>query len=275
MAFLVPDTLYGVIGWPLAQTLSPLIHNTALRQLEIPAVYMAWPLPAQDLEAFIGAMRIMRINGLSVTIPHKVEVMKLLDNLSETAALVGAANTLFWRQDELCGDNTDVTGFLSPLVNILSDSMSVLLLGAGGAARAAAAGLKMSGCTQVMVASPGNRRQYELAERLAFMPVPWEDRYQYPAALIVNATPLGMTGKHVNDTPYDFEKGPAVYGWAYDLVYNPVMTRFLREAGDAGRKIIPGLEMFFEQGNCQFKLWTGRNLPEASRKALEVALSQK
>lgn len=272
MACLIPTSLYGVIGWPLAQSLSPLIHNTALEKLRIPAAYLAWPVAPEMLKAFVASLRIFRVMGVSVTIPHKVEVMPLLDNFSEAAALAGAVNTLFWRGEELCGDNTDVSGFLSPLNGLLAESMSILLLGAGGAARAVASGLRMRGCYQVRVASPGNRRQFELAERFSFTPILWEQRYEHEASLIVNATPLGMHGELVHDTPYNFDLAPARGQLAYDLVYNPVLTRFLKEARQAGWEIITGVEMFLAQAEAQFKLWTGQAFPPVCREVLERAL---
>lgn len=273
MGYFAPQSLYGVIGWPLGQTLSPLLHNTGFQTLDIPAVYMAWPVAPEKLALFLDSMRLLDIRGCSVTIPHKIAILEYLDSVSERAALAGAANTLFWRDGALCGDNTDVSGFLAPLADLPLAGMDVLLLGAGGAARAAAAGLRLSGCQNVRVASPGNQRQYELAERFAFSPIPWEDRYAHPATLIINATPLGMKGELIGETPYDFSLAPHVQGgWAYDLVYNPLNARFLREAAKAGRRSLTGLEMFFGQASAQFLLWTGQPLPETARAALENAL---
>lgn len=271
MAF--PQELYGVIGWPLGQTLSPLLHNTAFEILKIPAAYLAWPVPSDQLETFLAGMRLLKIKGCSVTIPHKIAVLQYLDSVSEPASLAGAVNTLFWRDAELCGDNTDVAGFLSPLAQIPLDTIDVLLLGAGGAGHAAAAGLRLAGCPNVRVSSPGNQRQYPLAERFAFTAIPWEDRYRFPARLIINATPMGMTGKLIDETPYDFADAPAsAKGWAYDLVYNPLHTRFLQEAAKAGRQCLSGLDMFIGQGAAQFKIWTGQLLPDAATAILKKAL---
>lgn len=273
MGCFLPKDLYGIIGWPLGQTLSPLLHNTGFQSLGLPAVYLAWPLPEDDLDIFIAGMRILRIQGCSVTIPYKIAVLKYLDNVSEGASLAGAVNTLFWRDGSLCGENTDVPGFLDPLGSLSLAALDVLLLGAGGAAHAAAAGLRLSGCTRVRVTSPGNQRQYQLAERFAFTPLLWEERYQHPAQLVINATPMGMTGKLANENPYDFAAAPCPgAGWAYDLVYNPLNTPFLKSAAANGRTCISGLEMFLGQGNAQFRLWTGRSLPEAAFSALKNAL---
>lgn len=273
MDILLPQSLYGVIGWPLAQSLSPLLHNTAFQALRIPACYMAWPIAPNQLAAFLDSLPIFKINGISVTIPHKIAVMDRLDNMSEAAALAGAVNTLFWRDGYLCGDNTDVAGFLTPLNGLSIDKMDALILGAGGAARAVCAALRLSALPHVHITSPGNQRQYPLAERFGFSAVKWEDRHNMPATLVVNATPAGMHGKFEDETPYDFQLAPHVdSGYAYDLVYNPLQTRFLRDAAISGRACISGLAMFHGQGNAQFKIWTGQDLPPCAKTAIETAL---
>ena len=269
----LPEHLYGVIGWPLGQSLSPLIHNTGFRALGIPAVYLRWEIPPEGLPVFMDAVRILNIRGCSVTIPHKQAVMPFLDVVSEAATLAGAANTLYWKDDALCGDNTDVAGFLAPLESVPLDRLDALLLGAGGAAHAVAAALRLRGCQRVRVCTPGDRRHLELAERFGFTPVDWDRRYAAPADLVINATPLGMHGKYEDETPYDFALAPQVPdGIAYDIVYNPAETRFVREAAAAGRRCIDGVAMFFGQADAQFRTWTGQGLPERARAALLAAL---
>ena len=269
----LPQELYGVIGWPLAQSLSPLVHNTGFRVLGIPAVYLRWEIPPERLGTFMDAVRLLPIRGCSVTIPHKQAIMPFLDVVSEAATLAGAANTLSWKDDALCGDNTDVAGFLAPLGSVPLERMDALLLGAGGAAHAVAAALRLRGCRQVRICTPGNNRHLELAERFGFTPVPWDERYAAPAGLVINATPLGMRGKHEGETPYDFALAPQVAdGIAYDIVYNPAETRFLREGAAAGRRCIDGVAMFFGQADAQFRIWTGQSLPEEAREALVAAL---
>lgn len=272
MSCFSPKNLYGVIGWPLAQTLSPLIHNTSFQALGLEDVYMAWPLPPENLEQFLSAMKVMNIRGLSVTIPHKIAVLPHLDIVSEAASLAGAVNTLYWRADKLCGDNTDVAGFLAPLADMRLERLDALILGAGGAAHAVCAGLKLRGCRQARIASLGNRRQFDLAPRFGFTAIRWEERHDKPASLIINTTPLGMHGEHVAETPYDFAKAPRCGGWAYDLVYNPLQTEFLRQAALAGRECVSGFEMFLGQGEAQFHIWTGRRAPSQTREALARAL---
>ncbi len=271
--------LYGVIGWPLAQSLSPLLHNTAFAALGIPALYRRWEVPPETLSAFTTGVRLLGIRGCSVTIPHKTRLLPLLDAVSPLARRVGAVNTLYWRDEALCGDNTDVAGFMAPLEREDLAGGHVLLLGAGGAARAAAAGLTSlpegRRPAAVYVATPSDRSHLPLAEEFGLVPLRWKDRHEPAARLVVNATPLGMRGKAETESPFDFSRTPPLPGecpLAYDIVYNPPETRFLREARAAGRRCVTGLAMFFSQGNAQFRLWTGRDLPPQARQALEAAL---
>ena len=278
--------LYGVTGWPLGQSLSPLLHNTGFAALGINALYMKWEVPPQKLPAFVESVRLLNIRGCSVTIPHKVELLPLLDEVSPLASRVGAANTIYWKGERLCGENTDVAGFMAPLANVPLAGADVLLLGAGGAARAVAAGLVTAAPqnrpASVFVATPSDKSHLPLAEEFGLTPLLWQDRHDPAPLLVINTTPLGMRGKAEQDTPYNFSLAkplaPAsdanATPLAYDIVYNPLETRFLREARAAGRRCISGLEMFFGQGDAQFRLWTGQGLPPESRHALEAALGQ-
>jgi|GEM_PF-230871 len=233
MSAFIPASLYGVIGWPLAQSLSPLLHNTAFQALGIPAAYMLWELPPEKLPQFVDSMRLLGIRGCSVTLPHKVEILPLLDHRSERVELMGAANTLYWRDGRLCGENTDVTGFMHPLLERgLDPATPVLVLGAGGAARAVVCGLWLHGCRRIFVTTPSDRSHAPLVERFGVTAVPWAERHDVAASLLVNTTPLGMHGKAEDRSPYDFDRAPAPADGgvpvAYDIVYNPLCTLFLR-----------------------------------------------
>lgn len=277
--------LYGVTGWPLAQSLSPLLHNTGFATLGIKALYLRWDVPPDRLPAFVESVRLLNIRGCSVTIPHKVTLMPLLDEVSPLARQVGAANTIYWDGQRLCGENTDVAGFLAPLANVALRGADVLLLGAGGAARAVAAGLvALQGAarpSRIFVTTPSDTSHLPLAEEFGLVPLLWKERHDPPALLVINTTPLGMRGKAEDATPYDFALAPEpnfpdcaakATAFAYDIVYNPLETRFLREARASGRRCVSGLDMFFGQGDAQFRLWTGQSLPPQSRRALEAAL---
>lgn len=273
MTFLVPQKLYGIIGWPLAQTLSPLIHNCGFQTLDMPAVYLKWEIPDGNLGDFVQAMRILPISGCSVTIPHKIKIMAFMDEITRAAALAGAVNTVSCKDGKLVGDNTDVAGFLKPLPEGMPKDRPILLLGAGGAAHAVCAGLAMLGCNEVTITSHGDKSQYPLAEEFGFQATRWTDRYARPYWMVINSTPLGMKGKDLDANPYDFGSAPAVEGGcAYDLVYNPFWTKFLLSARERGRTVISGLEMFYWQANDQFHIWTGSDLPDSARELLEKAL---
>ena len=278
--------LYGVVGWPLAQSLSPLLHNTGFTALGLSGLYLRWEVPPERLPAFVDSVRLLDIRGCSVTIPHKVALLPLLDEISPLARRVGAVNTIYWRDDLLCGDNTDVTGFMAPLAQEALGGTNVLVLGAGGAARAVVAGLTAlapgSRPENIYVATPSNRSHLPLAEEFGLEPLDWSRRHQVPAFLVINTTPLGMRGKAEGESPYSFglaDKNFAPHAagataMAYDIVYNPLKTMFLHEAARTGRRCLTGLDMFFGQGDAQFRLWTGQGLPPESRRALEDALGQ-
>lgn len=270
-----PPNLYGIIGFPLGHSMSPLLHNTAFKALGIPGVFLPWQLEPEKLPAFVKAVRMLNIRGCSVTIPHKIALLPLLDAVTERVKAVGAANTLYWDGDKLCGENTDVLGFMDPFAQKAPNpDAKVLLLGAGGASRAVAAGLKILGLRHITVTDIAKDLPQELASRFALHIAPWEQRLSIPADIIINVTPLGMTGKYVEETPYPAEGfiGKAK-GLAYDIVYTPYQTRFLREAATAGWQTISGREMFIAQGDAQFHLWTGHHLPQEAVNALIEALN--
>lgn len=237
-SFVIPRQLYGIIGHPLGHTMSPALHNWGFALHGIPAVYMAWPLQPGGTGDFVQAMRTLNIRGASVTIPHKEAVQAFLDRITDRARAVGAVNTLFWRDGELWGENTDVTGFLAPLLRRYGKvtegdcglaeggesyplPRAALVLGAGGAARAVLAGLQELGVatvylcnrTNAKAASMVNAVAHEFARLTPDMPpdacpvryLPWEDRTSVPVDLVINTTPLGMAGERVGETPYPAE----------------------------------------------------------------------
>jgi shikimate dehydrogenase len=277
MSTTITPSLYGVVGFPLGHTLSPLLLNAAFRELGIPAVYLAWPVEPDKLPRFVEAVRLLNIRGASVTIPHKRSIIPLLDRVTDRVKALGAANLLYWEGDALWGDNTDVLGFMSPLVATPPEAnfAKVLLLGAGGAARAAAVGLKTLGLHDITVTDIVDDLPTALAETFDLKMVPWAHRSGVPADIVVNATPLGMKGTHQEETAYPLEAFRGRRGIAYDIVYTPFVTRFQREAAAAGWRTIAGREMFISQANYQFHTWTGQNLPEAAKQAVFEALNTK
>lgn len=263
---------YGIIGWPLGHTMSPVLHNWGFEQLGVDGEYSAYPLEPDHLPAFMERVRTEPILGLSVTIPHKQTVMGLLDRITDRATAVGAVNTLYWDGDALCGENTDVIGVIAPLGKLETLPASAMVLGAGGAARAAIAGFKELGITDVVVSNRTEAKARALAADFGVRAVPWEQRMDDAPALICNTTPLGMSGDMQDLTPWEAGRFPEGCV-AYDIVYNPLETRFLREAAMAGCATFSGLEMFLHQGLAQFRLWTGRDMDESgARQVLLHAL---
>lgn len=270
----IPQMLCGIIGNPLGHSLSPVLHNWAFREVGVAATYMAWPMPPENLDDFMATVMTLPIWGVSVTIPHKTAVMKFCEELSGRCRAAGAVNTLHWKKGHLCGENTDVQGFLAPLAEIGIKPASALILGAGGAARAVIAGLREWGVRTIHVANRTPEAARILCNHMRCQGVAWEDRTSVQAELLVNATPLGMLGERQGATPWPaeyFVRGQIVY----DLIYNPADTRFLVEARRAGCAVIPGLEMFLHQAAAQFRLWTDEDLPlDGARRLLKQVLGQ-
>ncbi|MBL3580978.1 shikimate dehydrogenase [Oleidesulfovibrio alaskensis] len=265
----IPRQLYGIIGYPLGHSMSPLLHNWGFELLGEQAAYMAFPVAPEKLAEFICCARMLPVSGLSVTIPHKQAVMPLLDAVTPRAQAAGAVNTLFYDDGKLTGDNTDVYGFLHPLDSCGTAHAAALVLGAGGAANAVLAALTARGMCNVTVTNRNGDRARILAERFGVRCVAWEERHAVDADLVVNTTPLGMAGDRQAQTPLDpafFSSRPA--GLAYDLIYNPAQTFFLASAQAAGWRVLNGLDMFVAQGAEQFRIWRGRELPFVQARAL-------
>jgi shikimate dehydrogenase len=262
-----PTRLFGIIGHPLGHSLSPLLHNWGFGHFGLPGVYMAWPVEAGRAGDFMTAVRVLGIEGVSVTIPHKAAVMEHVDEVTDRARSVGAVNTLFWQDGKLWGENTDVAGFVAPLRELGGLPGEALVLGGGGAARAAVAGLRELGVPGIFVSNRTAVRAEALARDFGAGCVAWDKRADHAGGLVVNATPLGMLGENAGRSP--MPTGSVGEGAvAYDLVYNPHETVFLRDAAAAGARTVPGLEMFFGQAVAQFRLWTGLTLPRAEGMAL-------
>ncbi|MFP4391446.1 MAG: shikimate dehydrogenase [Desulfohalobiaceae bacterium] len=251
-----PERLLGLLGNPVGHSLGPLLHNWAFEQENLPWVYMSWSVLGRDLDTFLAAVRILPIYGLSVTIPHKRSVFSALDRCSQAAQKTGAVNTLYWSQDELCGDNTDCAGFAAPLRDLAPGLESALILGSGGAARACIVALQDLGLDRIIVSSRNQERLQELESTFGIKSVSWGEKKQSLAQLLVNATPVGMSGPKQGETPVSAQDLQG-FVWVYDLVYNPLDTRLMQEARGVGCQTISGLEMFLHQARAQFRLWSG------------------
>lgn len=272
--------LLGVIGDPIAHSLSPVMHNAALAELGVDVVYVAFPVAAEGLGAAIAGFSATGVEGFSVTIPHKQAIVPLLAELTAEAQAVGAVNTVWRTEQGWAGTNTDVAGFVAPLKARQDWSgKRALVLGNGGAARAVVVGCGQLGFAAVEVVGRN-------AEKLANFKQSWADSPLQPpltihgwdalparlstADLIVNTTPIGMHTA-ADQTPLqaqDLALAPD-HAVVYDLIYTPRPTRLLALAAERGLGVIDGLEMLVQQGAVALELWLQRPVPVATmRQAL-------
>jgi 3-dehydroquinate dehydratase/shikimate dehydrogenase len=247
--------VYGVVGCPVSQSVSPAMHNAAFRAARLDAVYL--PLPAADADDFVTFARAFGMSGASVTIPYKVALTACVDEISDLATRIGAINTIRVEGGRWRGDNSDVHGFLDPLrPHLPFTGLRASLLGAGGAARSVAIALASSGAA-VSVHARNPQRAANVAALVSGSVGAWPpERGGWD--VLVNCTPVGMY-PNVDDTPLAADR--LAPGLVYDLVYNPSATRLLREAEGAGCRIVGGLEMLVGQARRQFEWWTGVRPP--------------
>jgi 3-dehydroquinate dehydratase/shikimate dehydrogenase len=253
----VATRVYGVAGDPIAHSLSPAIMNAAFRRENVNAVYLA--LHAKTLKDLLTCVREIPIHGISVTMPYKESILPHLDNTDSHTTKIGACNTVVRAQDgKLYGFNTDASGIVRPLEKRLStlENARILVIGAGGAARAAVFGLKERGSEVYILnrtAGPAKKLAHQARARL----VKRADLKKLAFDVIINATPVGMG--NTRDTPLQDKEINARY--VFDMVYDPAETRFLKLAKERGAQIIPGIEMFAHQAARQFEIWTGKPAP--------------
>ncbi len=249
--------VYGILGRPVAHSLSPAMHNAAFRELRLNAVYVAFPVT--DLAQAVAGLRGLNIHGVSVTIPFKEEIIPFLDEVDPQAARMGAVNTVVNRDSRLVGYNTDWLGAVAALKEKTAiRNRHFLVLGAGGASRAIVFGLLEEG-GHVSLTDIDPHRAATLAGEFGVEALSPEALERCPAEVLVNATPVGMEPQ-VDDIPLDPEL-LSRFDLVMDIVYRPLRTRLLREAEARGCRIIDGLQMLIHQGAAQFELWTGRKAP--------------
>ncbi|WP_255460639.1 shikimate dehydrogenase [Edaphobacter albus] len=250
--------VYGVAGNPVRSSLSPIMMNTAFRRETVNAVYLA--LQATKVSDLMKLVQEIPIQGLSVTMPHKQEIMSYLANTDPLSAKIGACNTVLRAQDgKLYGFNTDVAGIVGPLEKRMSlRGAKVLVLGAGGAARAAVFGLRDKGA-EVFILNRTPETAQKLARQSGSKSIKKDAVAKSAFDVVINATPVGMAG----------QKGAQLLDakdlntrLVFDLVYNPLETPLIRLARQKGIPFITGVEMFVQQGARQFEIWTGKPAPE-------------
>jgi len=263
--------VYGVAGDPIAHSLSPTIMNTAMRRENVNAVYLA--LHAKTLKDLLTCVREIPIHGLSITMPYKEAILQHLDNTDSHTTKIGACNTVVRAQDgKLYGFNTDTAGVVRPLEQRLGlEGARVLVLGAGGAARAAVFGLKERG-SEVFILNRTPAPAQKLARQAKARTIKRPDLRKLAFDVIVNATPVGMTNNR--ESPLNENEINAKY--VFDMVYDPAETRFLKAAKARGAQIIPGIEMFVHQAARQFEIWTGKPAPwDDMLRVVTIALQER
>ena len=258
----------GIFGDPVAHSLSPTMQNQALQQAGINAVYVPFHVPAEQLPQAVAAIRSLGLWGVNVTVPHKEAVCPLLDDIDPAARLIGAVNTIVNRQGRLIGYNTDGLGFLRSLaedLHFISEGKRILLMGAGGACRAALVSLCQAGASWIGIANRTRSRAEALVQEFGdiFPEVSFEyfgiekeelRRATEKIDLLANTSAVGLKGETFVDLPWtDLNTEVAIY----DMVYNKTGTPLVQEAMSRGHRASGGLGMLAGQGEEAFTLWIG------------------
>jgi shikimate dehydrogenase len=267
--------LVGLIGHPLQHSISPAFQQAAFDHRALDVRYEKWETPEEELAAAVGRLRTASVLGANVTIPCKEKIIPLLDELSDTAVRIGAVNTVVNRDGKLMGFNTDAEGFVTSLLQDADYRLrnrKVVLLGAGGVARAVVFALLNEEVTSVTVFNRSQERGRTLvrafarsAGRIPLAAPPWNELETSVALqdcdLLVNCTSVGTRYSATEaESPLSAGLIPKD-ALVYDLVYNPEETPFLREAKKAGAETLGGLSMLVHQGAASFELWTGEKAP--------------
>ncbi len=260
--------IVGLIGHPVEHSFSPPMHNAAFAELGLDYAYVAFDVNPNDLKSAVDGAKSLNIKGFNVTIPHKIEVMQYLDELDEVARLIGAVNTIDFKN--LKGYNTDGIGAVRAIEEVTSiKDKNVVVAGAGGASRAISFYLAKFGAGSMTILNRNANKAKDLAGDVLKSDLIGDvgadsiseiDSYLKDADILVDTTPLGMD-PHVNDEP--IAKSDAMHDGlvVFDAVYNPNETVLLKEAIKAGAKPVYGIKMLLYQGAESFKIWTGKDAP--------------
>ncbi len=261
----------GVIGDPIEHTMSPVMHNAAFKELGLDYLYVSFRVRKEELGKAVESIRALNIRGLNVTTPHKVAIIPFLDELDPLVERIGAVNTIVNDDGVLTGYNTDATGFLQALLDkgVKPEGKNTVILGAGGASRAISFILAERGTHLVILnrlleldwAEELAQRISQVSEKVRALELNEKNLEMMleGADILINATSVGMS-PDVDETPVPARLlKPALI--VFDIVYNPIQTRLLKEAEAAGAQTIGGLDMLVWQGAIAFEKWTGRKAP--------------
>jgi len=261
---------YLVVGHPISHSLSPIMHNIALRHFSIDAEYIAIDLKPAFLTDFSAWMNKESFRGCNITIPYKQQLLSIPDDLSSEARVLGAINTIGkdLNGNVITGYNTDIYGFQQPLLKFqdILDYGRAIIFGTGGASLAVQYALGEMGFEEIILVSrtPIRVKPLQTIETVKVVDYSQWQAYAPESSLIINTTPLGMgdleSKSVINDEDIRYLSGKV----CYDLVYNPLHTRFLQQAEGAGAQAINGLEMLIQQGSRSFEIWTGQPFPYGS-----------
>ncbi len=253
--------VFGVAGDPVGKSLSPLMMNTAFRRETVNAVYLA--LQTAKVEDLVALISQIPIQGVSITMPHKQAILPYLEHMDPLSQKIGAVNTVTRFEGKLYGMNTDVAGIVVPLQKRIEiKGAKILVLGAGGSARAAVFALRDKGA-EVFILNRTPETAAKLAKQSGAKVLKPEALAKSAFDVILNATPVGMAGNSAKPilTAADFDKGLKTK-LVFDIVYNPIDTPLIRLARQQNIPVITGIEMFVQQGVRQFEIWTGKPAPE-------------
>lgn len=278
-----PEITLGLIGWPLGHSLSPVLHQAALNAYDILGNYTLFPIEPEiasnKISILLEEIRLGKISGLNVTIPYKQTVIQYMNRLSESAQAVGAVNTIYSSYGQIVGDNTDIEGFSLDLSSActehkitLDQSGKALILGAGGSARSVAYRLCQMGWKVIVAARRKSQaeslaiklRQFGSIDSMTWPPT--DSMFLEDVALIVNTTPVGMGASSDESIWPDDLKFPSA-SLLYDLIYNPLETRLMRQAERAGLVSVSGMGMLVNQAALSFSIWLGVAPPFSTMKA--------
>ena len=265
---------YAVIGDPIDHSLSPNIHNAAFRHLGSEDTYIAYKIPAGELSAGIGALKEIKIAGFNVTIPHKIEMMKFLDEMDTTCKVIGAVNTVLNEDGKLKGYNTDMIGFLDPIKkrNLTIKGSQVMLLGAGGAARAIMTAMVKEKASKITIVNRTMENANKLAEfakkiggNIETVSLQEANKLISDHKFVINSTSIGMDNEPSHISTENMNENSIVY----DIVYQPMNTDLIKKSKEKGATIIYGYEMLLSQAACSFEIWHKTEAPyDVMKKAL-------
>ncbi|MBA4394851.1 MAG: shikimate dehydrogenase [Desulfobacca sp.] len=266
-----PLNIFAVFGNPIAHSLSPLMHQAALDRMNLKARYV--PFCVHDLKGAVQGIRGLDIRGVSVTLPFKSDIIEYLDELEESARKIGAVNTIWNHQRKLKGYNTDWIGIVQALQEVMEiRGKRFAVLGAGGAARGVLYGLIRAGGHPIILNR--TRSQAEALAKSFDCPYqPFSEKEKIEADCLINTTSLGMT-PDIGASPLS-RKHLKKFFWVIDIIYNPLKTKLLREAEEAGCQTLSGVGMFVHQGAEQIKIWTGLEPPRTYMREVVLAELEK